>query len=1089
MSIETTALLKIGGAVAKAAGTAWLRTKKTDAERKLTLTELVGARGLGVIPQRRLGRQFDQLAETVAERLQPLVEAEFRGLPDNERLAALTGVARALEAADLSDARVLGAAVSSSSVERLVDPAATAVLAGLGLSESAERFFALVLRESVAYLTEVISTLPSFQHRALRELLERDNEIIDHLREILDRMPERGPASSTDSAAEFELEYRREIARKLDQVELFGVTASRPTRRYPLSVAYIGLMASTNQDDESVDATLSGSPRTLIRGEAGSGKTTLLRWLAVKCAQSSLESSLAPWNGLVPFFVQLRRFAGRQLPTPGELLTAVGWQLRDHMPPRFAWDILMSGRGLVLVDGVDEVPEHEREAVREWLSDLVGAFPNSRYVITSRPPAVPDGWLDDEGFTATELLPMSSAHIREFAKHWHDAIRLNSPTADHSELGTYEGALLASIDANPALRTLATNPLLCALICALNHDRHAQLPRGRMELYRTALDMLLNRRDTERRILDEADLSQAEKQLLLEDLAHWYTLNQLTNADVGRVVNRLGARLAQLPAGNRDPEKVYSRLLLRSGLLREFSAGQVDFAHKTFQEYLAAKRIVETDSIEMLARHAADDSYREVIVMAVGHARPREQDYLIGRILDAAGERPELRFLAIACMETATQLSRDVHDRLLACLREVIPPQSYTEARVLAMVGEQLLPLLRTSRLTVAAARATVRAAALVAGRRALPVLAALARQAGPTVVRELVRSWTYFDPEAFAEEVMAHAPLPNGTLRIADPAVLPGVRHLPRLQDLVCEFSEPLRPAHQEILRATPALRNLRVANDHELKSLSFLHGHPRVRTVSLRNVSNLDDITALPSLPDLRVVSLAQCPRVCATESLLACDQLRNIAGEDFTTHDVRALLEKFGTLRNIQIRRCHGLADVAQLGGHAALRHLEFDACGRLRSLSVLENFPSLRALVLVDCPELTLSGEDLAAAKLRRLDLSWCGGIRNLEAVRHLPALRSLRLQALRITDLEPLAGLVELQTLEVLDCEQITDLSPLAGLPALRRLSLQRTGTRLDLGALGAMERLRVVHSGNAYNAKALAASSRVTIGTNLRVPD
>src|SRR2546430_10159569 len=61
-----------------------------------------------------------------------------------------------------------------------------------------------------------------------------------------------------------------------------------------------------------------------------------------------------------------------------------------------------------------------------------------------------------------------------------------------------------------------------------------------------------------------------------------------------------------------------SRLLLRSGLLREYSAGQVDFVHKTFQEYLAAKRIVETDSIEMLARHATDDSYREVIVMAVG---------------------------------------------------------------------------------------------------------------------------------------------------------------------------------------------------------------------------------------------------------------------------------------------------------------------------------------------------------------------------------------------------------------------------------------------------------------------------------------
>ncbi|MBN6038622.1 NACHT domain-containing NTPase [Amycolatopsis sp. 195334CR] len=686
MSVEAT-LLRIGTSIAKSAGGAWLRTRRSDAERKLSLVELVEARHLGLVPQRRLVRQLEQLAETVAERLQPLVLAEFRRLDDNERTAALNGVAQAIDAADLSDVRVLGAGVSSTAVERLVAPSAATVRRQLGLSEAGEGFFDLVLREVIAYLTEVISTLPSFQGRALSELLERDNEIIDHLREILDRMPERGALSPTDNTAEFELEYLREVSRKLDQVELFGVTTSRPTRRYPLSVAYVGLMTSTgdsdDEDDETVEAALAGSPRTLIRGEAGSGKTTLLRWLAVKCAQGSLESSLSSWNGLVPFFVQLRRYADKDLPTPGELLSTVAWQLKDHMPQRWAWDVLSSGRGLVLVDGVDEVPEQRRGMVQEWLSDLVGAFPKSRYVVTSRPPAIADGWLDGEGFTAAALQPMSRSHIGAFVRHWHDAIRVDSPPGDQSDLTAYQGSLLAAIDGNQALRMLVTNPLLCALVCALNHDRRSQLPRGRMDLYRTALDMLLSRRDTERRIPDETRvvLSPSEKLLLLEDLAHWYTLNQLTNASRERVVNRLTACLRQMPGKDLDAGHVYSHLLLRSGLLREFSAGQVDFVHKTFQEYLAAKRIVDTDSIEMLVNHAHEDSYREVIIMAVGHARQREREQLLSEILAAsrkpglpAKRRKGLQLLTIACLETTTQLSPALHEEIIARLREVIPP-------------------------------------------------------------------------------------------------------------------------------------------------------------------------------------------------------------------------------------------------------------------------------------------------------------------------------------------------------------------------------------------------------------------------------
>ncbi|MFI0467963.1 hypothetical protein ACH347_28115 [Saccharopolyspora sp. 5N102] len=179
MSALEAALLKIGGVIATAAGKGLLRSRQAAAERRLPLVELAGARGLGLLPQRRLRRQIDQLAEIIAERLEPLSGTELRDLADHERLAALDGVARAFEAADLSDERVLRADVSSAAVEALIKHSAAQVLREIQLGEPGVKFFELVLHEACAYLTEIISTLPSFQNRVLRELLERDTEIIE----------------------------------------------------------------------------------------------------------------------------------------------------------------------------------------------------------------------------------------------------------------------------------------------------------------------------------------------------------------------------------------------------------------------------------------------------------------------------------------------------------------------------------------------------------------------------------------------------------------------------------------------------------------------------------------------------------------------------------------------------------------------------------------------------------------------------------------------------------------------------------------------------------------------------------------------
>jgi hypothetical protein len=144
--------------------------------------------------------------------------------------------------------------------------------------------------------------------------------------------------------------------------------------------------------------------------------------------------------------------------------------------------------------------------------------------VSSRPAAAESRWLAAEGFSPVILEPMVPAELRELVRQWHLAIRHAGSlpfTAD--ELRGYEAALLARLEGGAHLRALASTPLLAAMMCALNLDRATQLPRDRMGLYAAVLDLLLERRDTERGIRANQDiaLEQKQKTRILQDLAQW----------------------------------------------------------------------------------------------------------------------------------------------------------------------------------------------------------------------------------------------------------------------------------------------------------------------------------------------------------------------------------------------------------------------------------------------------------------------------------------------------------------------------------------------------------------------------------------
>ncbi|MGW7277983.1 NACHT domain-containing protein [Streptomyces sp. NPDC054844] len=683
----------------------------------------------------------------------------------------------------------------------------------------------------------------------------------------------RQPERSEEDAA-FEAEYAQWVARRHGWLTIVGVDFPNAPDRWPLEETYLSLEAEersggvggTEDEQRTVllaDRALEDHERVLLRGGAGSGKTTLVQWLAVAAARQGSR---------VPFVLPVRRFAREGFPAPDDFLHAVRHPLADRAPEGWVVRTLLAGRALLLVDGIDEAPEKTRGELRDRLRRLLRVFSGNACLVTSRPSAVSDGWLSggglaEEDFVELSLAPMSRDQVTRFIRDWHSAARLDeqSRSTGPRELGAldeYEQRLLRSVRIYRELRQLATNPLMCGLICALNRDRAGSLPSGRKELYDAALEMLLQRRDPERDVLyaDDVRLQQSTRERLLQKLAHAMLEEDASELTRERAVGILDAALPAMPAARAqgDGAKIFRHLLHRTGLLRERSGESVDFVHRTFQDYLAAKEIVARGRFPTLVDHAHRSEWEEVIRMAAAHARPEECSQFLERLLAAAPglRRPQInhrRLMAAACLEHVTELDpavqRLVHDRT----KNLVRPTTEPAARGLGWVGPIVLELLPDPGQVPDDRQALLLAitATRVQDDAAIDYLVHLRSRSALPVRTELARGWRHFDTERYAHEIIAHLDPDGLHFPVADTTELAALRELggrPRIQVAGVMRAEELLAG-----LAPDQLTHLWLNAELPDTDVSWLSGFPRLRVLRVnprlprvRNVPNGVEITA---------------------------------------------------------------------------------------------------------------------------------------------------------------------------------------------------------------------------------------------------
>jgi len=479
---------QVGKQIVTHAVRSWLGGRRDQTTRETELIDLVQIGVRDHFQQRKLVRQLEALADEVAQRLQPIYEFDFRGVPEGERIAALNAVVDALVSADLTDAALFAVDVDARRLARLVRERVPVRRAGL--APAAEGLYNAVLDESCMALVQVVKHLPAFERRAVAEMLGRFSQIAEDIAEVLQRLPRTAldAPRGREHDEDFRARYLTQISDTLDELDQFGIDSRRYRPRTLVTVAYLSLRVSTdrrgvlrgrdldgdgwfgNEEQPSADSSslraevaLGESSRTLLRGDAGSGKTTLLQWLAVTASRSGFTGPLEEWNGCVPFFVRLRSYADRALPPPEQWIQGSAGALAGLAPPGWTHRQLATGRALLLVDGVDELVPAQRPAVRRWLRGLLIAYPRMRVVVTSRPGGAERSWLASEGFAPVLIESMSPLDVAAFCRRWHDAAReaaRRSATllpCEPDELPEYERALLRQLDARKHLRKLAAS--------------------------------------------------------------------------------------------------------------------------------------------------------------------------------------------------------------------------------------------------------------------------------------------------------------------------------------------------------------------------------------------------------------------------------------------------------------------------------------------------------------------------------------------------------------------------------------------------------------------------------------------------------
>ena len=391
-----------------------------------------------------------------------------------------------------------------------------------------------------------------------------------------------------------------------------------------------------NREDRSIwqflEKTLSSKStfrQLAILAWGGGGKTTLLKHIAY-CYSSKQAPRSAP--NLIPFLLILRKHrdtiakGGLTLP---ELIntrhiTDLPAASDLQMPPNWAENVLKQGNAIVMLDGFDEIPKEQRPKIARWINQQTTRYSNSVFILTSRPKAyksqtaeVNDPFNRVEFNTRLWVKDFSPQQRKDFVEKWYFCQERYAnggrTTPDVRHMAAQSAAnLLNQIEARTELKALAKNPLLLNMLITF-HRRNpgAELPQRRVELYKEICQLQLKDRPNARKL--QTLLTRCDAQTILQQIALAMMKKRRERIKRPNLLEGVQKILEQQGENIRAAEFLTQVVQISELLVQQ--EDEYEFAHLSFQEYLAACQIAQTRQESLLYSYFDDDKWKPTILL------------------------------------------------------------------------------------------------------------------------------------------------------------------------------------------------------------------------------------------------------------------------------------------------------------------------------------------------------------------------------------------------------------------------------------------------------------------------------------------
>jgi len=347
---------------------------------------------------------------------------------------------------------------------------------------------------------------------------------------------------------------------------------------------------------------VSARRRCVVLGAPGTGKTTLLRRLALEFCRDASESAE---NATIPVYLQLRDWADEDI---AEDVLSTMWNPPLGGVPALAFGQLYKhGRLILLLDGLDEVPDDKRHKVTELLLKLARERPQLGIILATRTATYAGEF---SNFSHFLLRPFGDSQMHEWS---------------YKKLYTQDRAVWLRFTSHlyqvPRLKEVARNPFLLGLMVHF-YRQNSILPKDTSTLLASYVRALSGEWDMVRGInrSNESWAAPGKKLSALCRLA--FSLVETKHATF---TTEEFCRAEQKLVEHSVAEALLPTLAQHTGILSRVSrdVDRWQFTHQILMEFLAAYYLVERadDASALLAKRFKSPVWSDVWVYACGLAQ------------------------------------------------------------------------------------------------------------------------------------------------------------------------------------------------------------------------------------------------------------------------------------------------------------------------------------------------------------------------------------------------------------------------------------------------------------------------------------